>query len=271
MGNWLLLIVALIFILCILWGSARGFLRIGMSLLTTVITVMLISVVHPYVSNALIQYTPISEWIQTRVMESFFETAVGEESVFQFRDNLPQEYQGYVASLDAGANWDSLGVRVEDVVNALGNLTKDQQIQKIEESPLPEFLKEKLLENNNTAIYQRLNVSTFPEYIAAYIARMLVKILSYVLSFIMVWLFVNAVMSSLDFIARLPVIGGINRALGAVVGLLMALAIVWFLFLGISMLYTSELGQTCFRWIDESTFLTFLYDHNLFFRILLRF
>lgn len=53
MDNWLLIIVAVIFVVCIVVGYVRGFLKFGLSLLSTVLTLVLVAILSPYVADAL--------------------------------------------------------------------------------------------------------------------------------------------------------------------------------------------------------------------------
>ena len=71
MDNWLLIIVATIFIVCIAAGYIRGFLKLGLSLLSTVLTLVIILLFSPYVADALAEYTPVDDFIEKRVMETF--------------------------------------------------------------------------------------------------------------------------------------------------------------------------------------------------------
>ena len=59
MDNWLLIIVATIFIICIVVGYIRGFLKLGLSLLSTILTLVLVLFLSPYVADALEKYTPV--------------------------------------------------------------------------------------------------------------------------------------------------------------------------------------------------------------------
>ena len=61
MDNWLLIIVATIFIICIVVGYVRGFLKLGISLLSTVLTLILVLFLSPHVANALEEYTPVDD------------------------------------------------------------------------------------------------------------------------------------------------------------------------------------------------------------------
>ena len=69
MENWLLIIVGVIFLVGIVAGAVRGFVKIGISLLSTVLTAALFAFLAPHVGNALAQYTPLDELIQEKKAE----------------------------------------------------------------------------------------------------------------------------------------------------------------------------------------------------------
>ena len=64
MENRLLILVGIIFLICVVFGYVWGFLKFGLSLFSTVITLVLVSFLSPYVSDALTKYTPIDELIE---------------------------------------------------------------------------------------------------------------------------------------------------------------------------------------------------------------
>lgn len=47
MENWLLLAVGIVFLVCMIAGFVKGFLRIGLSLLSTILTLVLVSFLSP--------------------------------------------------------------------------------------------------------------------------------------------------------------------------------------------------------------------------------
>ena len=71
MDIWLLIIVATIFIICIVVGYIRGFLKLGLSLLSTILTLVLVLFLSPYVADALEKYTPVDDYIESRIVEAF--------------------------------------------------------------------------------------------------------------------------------------------------------------------------------------------------------
>ena len=63
MDNWLLIIVGAIFLLCIAVGNIRGFFKKGLSLLSSVLTIVIMMKLSQYVADALAKYIPIDEMI----------------------------------------------------------------------------------------------------------------------------------------------------------------------------------------------------------------
>lgn len=264
MENWLLIIVGVIFLVSIVAGAVRGFLKIGISLLSSVLTVALVIFLAPYVGDALIRYTPVDELIQERCIEAFLpevspETLKDRDLSGTPLENINKEDLKNLSDLE----WKRLGITAEDVQKIFGELTKDQQVKEIEDSALPDFLKELLLENNNTAIYQELKVDSFVNYVAAYISRMLIHIVSFLVTFILAIVIVKALMAAVDILGELPVLGWVNHLGGAALGVFSGLLIVWILFLVVGVCYSTEWGKLCFTMIEDSRILTALYEHNL--------
>lgn len=168
-------------------------------------------------------------------------------------------------------DWEQLGITAEDVLKVVGEIPKDAQIKQIENSALPSFMKNIILENNNSEIYSELNVSSFPEYVASYISRMAIKIVSFLVTFLLAIIIVRALMAAVDIIGELPVVGLLNRFAGALAGIFVALLIVWIAFLILTLVYTTAVGKMCFDLIEDSAILTFLYDKNILLQKLLKF
>ncbi len=272
MNNWLLIIVGVIFLVCMVVGGIRGFFKIGLSLLSSLLTILLVIYLSPYVADALVKYTPVDEMIEEKCMEMFMPELSAE--LFEGKDLTgtpleglhPEQYEN-MSELDLSR----LGITASDVVNALGEIPKDKQIKELEESNLPKFLKDALLENNNTMIYEELGVDNFASYVGTYISRMALKILSFLVTFILAVIIVKALMAAVDIIGELPGIGFFNHLGGVAVGALIALMIVWLAFLILALLYSTEVGKNCFELIDQSKILTFLYEKNLLLTKLLSF
>ena len=263
MDNWLLIIVATIFIVCIAVGYIRGFLKLGISLLSTVLTLVIVLLLSPYVADALAEFTPVDDFIEKKTVEAFMPEIPTDQLAQLDLSGTPLEEltPEQLANLN-NLNWEMLGITYEDVLNIIGEIPKDTQIQEFENAPIPQFLKDQLMDNNNEASYNSLGVSSFPQYVAAFISGMVLNILSFLVTFVIAVILVKALMVAMNIIGELPVLGLINHIGGAALGLVLGLVIVWIGFLIMTLLYATEAGSACFAMVEKSSILTLLYDTN---------
>lgn len=227
--NGLIIAIAVIFLIGMIWGYYKGFIKIIASLAATVATIVLVGFLTPYVSDMLMKVVPIEAVMHEKCVEILFPESKEVEEY-----TIPEEAEK----------------------------SRDVQISLIENAKLPDMFRQLLLENNNEEIYETLGVTKFSDYVGSYLARMLANILSFLIVMIVVTIAVRIVISALGIIEKLPVIGGLNRFAGGIVGIATALIVVWILFVIITLLYSTEIGGTCFQYIEESEFLTQLYDNN---------
>lgn len=233
--NILLIGVVLLGVACMIRGYMKGFIRIVISLVATIATLFLVGIFSPIVADMIIDMTPLDGAIETK-----FETTLFGDEVY-----------------------------TTDLETISEELTLAEQISIIEGADIPEFLKEALLDNNNSEIYEQLGVDTFVDYIGTYLSSWVINTMAFIITFLIVWILVRVVIFSLDVVAELPLLHGINRGIGTILGLGVAVIIVWVGFLGLAIVYSSEIGQMCYLWIDESALLTMLYDSNPLINMLL--
>ena len=155
-----------------------------------------------------------------------------------------------------------LGITYEDVLNIIGDIPRDTQIQEIENASIPQFLKDQLMENNNSTIYSELGAESFPQYVAAYISRMVLQLVSFLVTFLLAIIIVKSLMFAVNIIGELPVLGLVNHIAGGVLGLVLAIVIVWIGFLVMALAYATDVGAACFEMLEKSTILRFLYETN---------
>lgn len=146
---------------------------------------------------------------------------------------------------------------------------KADQVLAIEEMPLPDNVKEMLLENNNYEAYDLLQVSGFYEYVGAYVARMIINALAYLIAFVAVWTVVRLILTALNIIAMLPLLHGINKLAGGVLGAAEGVVLVWVLFLLATVFCDGSFGQQFFGMICESRLLMFLYTNNMIMKVVM--
>lgn len=233
----LLLIIGIILGLSIVVGYKNGLVKITASLLTTVIIIILVSLLTPYVSQWIRKTTSLEKDMQEKVVSML----------------VPEEE----AELDE---------KIEE-----NQLSRNEQIAILEKAPLPQMFRQMLVENNNNEVYQLLGVQTFAEYVGSYLAKLVADIIAFLIVFVVVTVVVRIAMKMLGILNKLPVIGGVNRLAGALVGVGIGIVIVWILFIVVTLLYDTTFGKMCFETIESTPILRKLYDSNILMNSIIKF
>lgn len=299
--NWLEISIGIIFLICIITGLVRGAIRIVVSLIATVVTLVIVFFATPYVSQAIEKYTPLDDMIKQKVVSTMADAAT---SAITGGDNSSEENSGLTeetvkkALKAAGVGEDTLkqyGISIEDIVNGKisssdlakygisenvldglkngGNKTVENVIENadipeslqetaIRSADIPNIFKNLLLKNNNKEMYQKLGVTTFAQYVGAYIARLVINIIAFILTFIVVTVILRAVVFALDIVSELPVVGFFNHLAGGALGVGIALIIVWIIFMAVTLMYTTDIGKEIYTMIESNSILKLIYDGN---------
>lgn len=244
-------IVCIIFLLFMIRGYRRGLLKSLASVISLVASVALVSVVTPYVSQFLQEQTSVYTWVMEKCQESF---SVSQE---QTEDNGIKNSET--------KNSDTKNNATEN-----GEIKISDQIQEkaIEEMQIPDVLKNLLIHNNTEKTYRELAVNSFNDYVPKFMANLIMNIISFVVTWLIVASFIWLAIMTLDVIANLPVIHGINQVMGLLLGAGQALAIVWIGFLAITAFGSTAIGKQLLDMIQKSALLSQLYDWNVFLNIL---
>lgn len=293
MENWLMIVTAAAFLIGLVAGFAKGAIKIAVSLLATIVTFVLVFFATPYVSKGITTATPLQDVIETKIESMIVGMVTDEESPAQvgseeqIRKALEAagmdeaklaEYditvqdiaEGRVSADDLAAMGISrnllagMGQQTEVTTDDLetAEIPRDMQIAAIEGADIPSIFKSLLLTNNNSEIYEKLGVTGFVPYVATYLAKLIINVAAFLLTFVVVSIVLRAIVFSLNVVAELPVLGLVNRLAGGVLGLMLVLLFVWTAFLIITMLYTTGIGKSLFEMIQESEFLTAIYEYN---------
>ena len=132
---------------------------------------------------------------------------------------------------------------------------------------LPDILKTSLMENNTAETYRYLAVSTFAEYIADSLAVMIVNGISFLLSFIISAIVIRLLSYILNVLTNLPVINGVNKIAGGVVGGAKCIIFIWIGFLILTLLCDTTIGKQGMTLVEQDTVLNFLYNQNIFVKV----
>lgn len=221
MENWLSIATGVFLIAMILYGHHKGFIKLVVSAVAIIATIIIVNTIMPQVTDFLKNNTKIYD---------------------TFEENMIQ------------------ALNIEEHLNME---QPAEQRDTIENLNLPKQLKNALLENNNNEVYRLLGVETFTSYIARYLANSIINTIGFLVLFVLIFAGLNIITIWLDLVARLPIISGINKLAGAVLGGVEGLVFLWIMGLLITVFAGTKGGMELIHQIESSSFLSFIYNHNL--------
>lgn len=226
--NWLTLLIGGLFIVWILIGVWRGFVKMAVSLTAMLLTLVIVSFASPHVRDLMVQVTSVEQYIQEGITGY-----VNENLNSQLAEEEPEE----------------------------GNA--------IESMPLPDIIKDLLVQNNNPETYYNMGVDQLSEYVSIYLTELIITAIAYVVTFILVFIILNIVLLVLQGIVQLPVLKQLNSLAGGILALVEGLFILWVLCLVVTAFAGTQTGADILRLIKESPILSFVYNNNMILKVLL--
>lgn len=133
----------------------------------------------------------------------------------------------------------------------------------IESLPLPESIKQSLAEDNTEEEYEAMQVEDFEGYVCRRITNVIINAISFIIVLIIAIVALWFVCSTLNILAKLPLLRQLNTTAGLGVGLAEGVLLVWILFAVLTMFVGTKFGREAMELIGENRFLDFLYKNNL--------
>lgn len=154
----------------------------------------------------------------------------------------------------------------ESTIGILEGKTEDNnesEAETVDTIKLPSIVK-KMITNDDSK--ESITDSIY-DYIGTELADTIINALSFAIAFVVITFVLRTTVFTLDIIANLPIIKGINQYAGLILGAGEGLIIVWFLFLVITIMGNTQLGGMLTNYIEGSKFLSFIYNYNYFFKL----
>lgn len=306
--DWLVMAIGAIFLIGFIVGIYKGAIRIAVSLAATVFTLIVVVIATPFVADKIAELTPADEMIKSQVVKAMASAAGSAITGDSADENGGMTAENVRKALKAAGITEEMleqhGITVEDIVHgkvtsedlkkygvsssildglnqkdssaveeAIKNADIPKELQKkaIEMAKLPQVFKSLLSDNNKDSVYKELGAQTFAEYVGEFLAQLILHMVAFLCTFLLVTILVRAVVFALDIVANLPVVGFFNRLGGGAIGLIIALIIVWFLFIIVTLMYITSYGREIYDAIQANTILKMLYDYNPLLKLAMNF
>lgn len=144
-----------------------------------------------------------------------------------------------------------------------GEVVRTEQTKIIDGMNLPAGIKKGLTENNNADIYKAFNVNGFYDYISRYLTSLVMNAIAFIITLIATIISLRLLLKMLDFLTELPILNGINRVGGLLLGAAQGLAAVWIFFIIVTIFGATPFGQETYKSINDSAILSVIYNNNL--------
>lgn len=130
-----------------------------------------------------------------------------------------------------------------------------------ENTALYSAVQESLL-HSDVELMQMLRIVGLEEMAGGFVADKVLRLIAFVITFVLVSVVVHGVTWALHIASKLPLLKGTNQLLGALVGFLEGLLLVWIVFLVIGASSTSQWGTAALYMITDNGLLTWLFVNN---------
>ena len=220
-GRWLEVAVAAYLIGMMLYGHYRGFIRIAVSVMSLFITLFAVRVAIPQTAAWLEHNTALYETMKESALKA-----------------------------------SGLDEKMDEMAQTAGLAGKAGERAVIESLEIPDQVKKLLIENNNGEVYQEMGVQIFEDYVGKYLADRVIRVIIFTVLFTVFYASLHIVIVWLNLLSRLPIIYGLNKIAGAVLGLTEALIFVWIGCLVLTLFSGSPIGRSMIDQINGSIWLT---------------
>ena len=128
---------------------------------------------------------------------------------------------------------------------------------------LPGALSLEQITGTDSEIYQILILSGFGELAENYVYAFVSRVLAVAVTFVILRILLGTLSISLNILVKVPGLSLLNRLLGASLGFLQQLLILWLFFLVVAVVAHTGWGGTLSLAIRESVWMGYLYENNL--------
>lgn len=248
--NYVLVAVICIMTFFAIIGFSRGLFKSAFKLMAAVITMALAFFLSPFIASFMIENTGVDDYFEKKISEKIHDV------VKDKAEKRLEEAYG-ISEVDDKL----LDVLVDEMINK--ELTKNEEIQLINEAPVPDFVKNALIENNNSESKKNMGVDSFYEYVSGYLAIMITKAIAFGLTYFIAGIAFTIIASLVGAAVHLPIISTINRVGGLIFGLGESVVIIWLAFTVIAFSISEPSVKVLYDQIQSNDFLRGLYNSNV--------
>ena len=234
--NWLLIVVLLLIVFRVYRGYKKGAIHMILSFSALIISVLLTGFLGPVVSRQLCE----SEIVLGYVSDAVNESLGIEDAMLETKNQIARAVTGQ-------------------------KIDQSQQQEAINKIGLPSSINDTIMSGLHDTISNTGTITAhkFAVSISDELAKIIIRGITYVVIFLIAKIGLRIIIMLFGIIDKLPRVEDASQLAGAGIGAISGFIMVWVGFLFLLALSSTNFGIECYRCINESTFLTFLYNNNL--------
>ncbi len=154
--------------------------------------------------------------------------------------------------------------------NILPDMTQSAQNEIISGMNMPDFIKNALISNNNSVVYNLFDAGTLQDYVAGFLTNVLVSIIVVIVLYFAGLILGKIILRFFDLVNDVPVIGLFSKAGGFIVGLAKGICVIWLVGIIITLFCYKPWAQDFISVLEHSLAAGWLYKNNILLYIVLR-
>jgi len=250
--NWVLVGVIVVLGFNAFLGLKKGMVRIILSLVAMIATILITMALTPIASNFIKENTNWYTNIKTATYQGM-----------QRNNTVDDAFQEISKTQDI--------TKITDMNQSSASL-QNISSQVIDKLKVPESLKNEIQSKINIEKYVGQGITSVKDMVANALAEQIASIIFNIIIFagifIIVYIIMQVIIRMADIISRLPVLNQINKTGGLILGLAKGLIVVWVFFIAITIFCDTEFAHILFAYVNDNSFLAFLYNNNLILKLI---
>jgi uncharacterized membrane protein required for colicin V production len=244
--SWILIVVIAIFAVCGYVGWRKGIIKILVTLLSLIVTIVATLFLTPLIGKAIKNNTNLYSKLQDSVYVAMAKSDKVENAISDTGEQPDASFDKNAGTLSTYVN------KVVGVLNLPDSMSNEVNTA-VSEDSITEVV------NQGSATVKE----AVTHVVANRLADIIFSVVLYISIFILIYIVLAVVMIATGFIANLPVIHQANKTVGLLFGLAEGLLIVWLLFLILTASSNTEFAANALSDISHNKFLEFIYDNNI--------
>lgn len=240
--NWLLILVVAVVAGLAYRGYKKGLIQMVLSVVVIILSVVVTGIFAPVISKSLCESKVVLNYVSDGVNEG-----LGIEK------NLKKMTQQAAGSIRGKKNNNTKKLNEKERKSVIANLD------------LPDLLTDSIMDSTADMIEStgQVTANRFSNYICDSLAIIIIRTLTYVATFLVARIILHILFTLFKVVDRIPGVEAFNELAGCAVGVVTGLLVVWIGFMLLVAFSSTSFGQECYRCINESPVLAFLYNNNL--------